>query len=62
MLDWKQTPEALDIENRISRLTAWVLEVDAHGLEYALALPRARIDKGRGPGHRDQCLKALALE
>lgn len=59
-LAWEAT-EGLAHEHRIARLTRWVLEADAAGLEFALRLPGATFGPDRGPAHRHRCLRALAL-
>ncbi|MCB1929156.1 MAG: DUF58 domain-containing protein [Rhodocyclaceae bacterium] len=59
--DWFRLPPELDTEARLSRLASWVLQADAAGLGYALRLPDQVIDVGVGPGHRQRCLRALAL-
>lgn len=51
----------LALEERLSRLTRWVLEADAHGMAYGLALPDRQIAPQRGEAHRRRCLEALAL-
>ena len=51
----------LDPELRLRRLCAWVLEADRLGLPYQLSLGALHIPSGTGPGHRRQCLDALAL-
>jgi uncharacterized protein (DUF58 family) len=49
------------LEEKISRLTRWVLEADAAGIVYGLELPNATIDPATGTAHRERCLHALAL-
>jgi uncharacterized protein (DUF58 family) len=49
------------LEEKLSRLTRWVLEADARGMAYGLELPHRVITPQRGDGHRRQCLEALAL-
>lgn len=51
----------LPTEEKLSRLTRWVLEADSHGMAYGLELPDRKINPQRGDGHRHQCLEALAL-
>lgn len=48
-------------EQKLSRLTRWVLMAEAAQARYALSLPTQRIDFGLGAEHRDRCLTALAL-
>ena len=60
-LDWHVLPESLDIEEKLSRLTAWVLTAQAAGLRFALRLPNAIIEPGSGAAHTRLCLEKLAL-
>jgi uncharacterized protein (DUF58 family) len=60
-LDWAAVAALAEVEDKLSQLTAWVLEADRLGARYALTLPDANIPLGQGPGHRDGCLRALAL-
>jgi len=48
------------LEQRLSRLCAWVLTAEDQQLDYGLRLPGAEIAPGRGPAHQQQCLEALA--
>jgi uncharacterized protein (DUF58 family) len=50
-----------DLEARLSRLCRWILDAEAAGLRYALALPGVRIPPHSGPAHSRRCLEALAL-
>lgn len=50
-----------DLETRLSRLTAWVLQADRLGLDYGLRLPGKEIAMGHGAAQRRRCLEALAL-
>lgn len=50
----------LDTEARLEQLARWILEAEARGEPYALALPAIRIDAAHGPEHRDSCLSLLA--
>jgi uncharacterized protein (DUF58 family) len=61
VLDFDALPSDLDTEQRLSRLTRWVLDADAAHLQYALRLPDAQVDAGSGTPHRERCLTALAL-
>jgi uncharacterized protein (DUF58 family) len=61
MLDFDALPPSLDLEQRLSRLTRWVLDADASHVRYGLRLPDAMIFTGAGAQHRDHCLTALAL-
>ena len=59
-LEW-QFGGTLAPEDRLSRLTAWVLLADRVGVSYGLNLPGIEIGTGQGDGHRRHCLEALAL-
>ncbi len=54
-------PDRLDLEEKLSRLTRWVLDAHAAGIAYGLKLPGVTINLGGGEAHRDRCLEALAL-
>lgn len=60
-LEWASLGGEFDVEARLSRLTGWVLRADESGRAYGLRLPGIEIPPGRGPQHRDRCLKELAL-
>jgi uncharacterized protein (DUF58 family) len=59
-LDW-QTCGGLPPEERLSRLTAWVLAADRAGADYGLRLPNLTIEPAGGEAQRRRCLEALAL-
>ena len=50
-----------DIEQKLSRLCAWVLSADKLALDYGLRLPSLEIKPACGEAHKRQCLEALAL-
>lgn len=60
-LRWSALPAQMDVEARLSRLAAWVLRADANGMGWRLELPGTSLGPAHGGGHRDACLKALAL-
>jgi uncharacterized protein (DUF58 family) len=60
-LAWEQLPPRMDAEEKLSRLTRWVLDADALGLAYGLRLPGLELPIGRGESQRSRCLEALAL-
>ncbi len=51
----------IGVEQRLSRLTWWVLEAERAQLPYGLKLPGNSVAPARGKHHRDACLEALAL-
>jgi len=65
VLAWDALPPSMNVEQRLSRLCAWVLAAEhalaGDELEYTLSLPGVSIGPARGPAHRDTCLRALAL-
>jgi len=59
-LDWADGHLA-DTEQRLSRLTAWVLLADREGLDCGLRLPGQTLPPGQGDAHRRAALDLLAL-
>jgi uncharacterized protein (DUF58 family) len=49
-----------DVELRLARLTAWLLQAERLGVDYGLRLPRQEIRPGSGERHKRRCLEALA--
>jgi uncharacterized protein (DUF58 family) len=60
-LDWFTLPSQLNTEQRLSRLTRWILEAEQTNAQYGLRLPGTEIAPGCGDAHRAACLRALAL-
>lgn len=60
-LDWALLPPALDVEARLSQITAWVLEAEGRGLRWGLRLPGMELAPAGGTAHRRAALEALAL-
>lgn len=60
-LDWHALPAGLGVEERLSRLTRWVLDAHAAGVAYGLRLPSLTLPQAGGEAHRVRCLEALAL-
>jgi uncharacterized protein (DUF58 family) len=59
-LDWEYFT-GMDRENRLSRLSYWVVELSKSSDEYGLRMPGVEISPGRGSQHREDVLRALAL-
>lgn len=62
-LDWQHTSIS-GTEERLSRLTAWVLAAESNpggSTRYGLSAPGIQLDTDNGSAHRDACLRALAL-
>lgn len=60
VLDWT-TLGALPYEDRIGRLTHWVLLAESEQRPYRLVLPTLSLGPAQGPAHRADCLRELAL-
>jgi uncharacterized protein (DUF58 family) len=50
-----------DVERKLSRLAAWVLQAEQLGLDYGLRLPTQEIRPASGEAHKRRCLEALAV-
>lgn len=61
VLDWSDLPANLDVDQRLSRLCAWVLAADLQGRAFALQLPGLRVATASGSQHVQACLTRLAL-
>ena len=62
-LDWQQT-QISGTEERLSRLTAWVLAAESipnGGTRYGLKIAGIHLQPDSGAAHRETCLRALAL-
>ena len=60
-LDYADMPNTLGLEQRLSRMSRWVLDATQGGLRYGMRLPGKEIEFGAGDAHQTQCLEALAL-
>jgi uncharacterized protein (DUF58 family) len=54
-------PDAIALEDKLSRLARWVLDAHAGGLAFGLKLPGLTVRMGSGEAHSERCLEALAL-
>ncbi|MDH5583653.1 MAG: DUF58 domain-containing protein [Gammaproteobacteria bacterium] len=52
---------ALDVEERLSILTRWIIDADRTLEDYGLRLPATEFPPAHGDAQRRQCLEALAL-
>ena len=59
-LDYADTPDR-NTEEKLARMTRWVLDAEAQGLHYGLCLPNGELPSNSGIAHRDQCLRRIAL-
>lgn len=60
-LDFSTLPSQMDTEEKLSRLTSWVIEAEAIGLPYAFHLGQTVFACSNGMTHQHACLRALAL-
>ncbi|CAG1003250.1 hypothetical protein BURK1_03027 [Burkholderiales bacterium] len=60
-LEWAALPRGLDVETRLSRLTAWVLAAEHAARPFALRIPGATLPVGQDRDHRRTALTMLAL-
>lgn len=60
-LDWRHFPAHMDVEDKLSRLTRWVLDAHAQGITFGLRIPGRTIALAGGDAQRGRCLEALAL-
>jgi uncharacterized protein (DUF58 family) len=61
LLDFASLPTHLGLEEKLSRMTRWVLEAERLGAPYAFRLGSVEIDSANGEAHLHACLQALAL-
>lgn len=60
-LRWRDLPNHLSIEDKLSRLTAWVLAAEKAVCRYRLELPGFQLTADHGPTQAARALSALAL-
>lgn len=60
LIDFNSLPTQLPLEQRLSRMTSWILEADRLGLPYEFKLGALHLPNGSGENHRHMCLSALA--
>ena len=59
-LDFSDAPDR-NIEEKLARMTRWVLDAEAQGLRYGLRMPDSELPASNGVAHRDECLRRVAL-
>jgi uncharacterized protein (DUF58 family) len=59
-LDFSDAPDRNE-EDKLARMTRWVLDAETQGLRYGLRLPDGELPASNGIAHRDECLRRLAL-
>jgi uncharacterized protein (DUF58 family) len=60
-LTYADLPLHFTAEQRLSRLTHWVLEAERIGMRYSLNLPGQEIASNHGSAHKHACLSALGM-
>ncbi len=61
LLSFSALPDQLGLEQKLSRLCAWVLMAEQEKITYAFELGAVRLKKNSGEAHQQACLTALAL-
>jgi uncharacterized protein (DUF58 family) len=61
LLEWSATPASSPTDERLGRLTAWVLAAERMARPFAMTLPGVALPAGQGRDHRRAALTALAL-
>lgn len=59
-LDMADAPDRNE-EDKLARMTRWVLDAEAQGLRYGLRLADGELPSSSGSAHRDECLRRIAL-
>ncbi len=59
-LDYADTPDRNE-EEKLARMTRWVLDAETQGLRYGLRMPDGELPSSNGIAHRDECLRRIAL-
>jgi uncharacterized protein (DUF58 family) len=59
-LDYADTSDR-NQEEKLARMTRWVLDAETQGLHYGLRLPDGELPSNHGIAHRNECLRRLAL-
>lgn len=59
-LDFSDAPDRTE-EEKLARMTRWVLDAEAKGMRYGLRLPDGELPSNNGIAHRDECLRRIAL-
>lgn len=59
-IDFATLPSTLQLEQKLSRMTRWVLDAEAIGAPYTFCLGDLLLSAACGSAHRNHCLQALA--
>jgi uncharacterized protein (DUF58 family) len=59
-LDFSLAPER-NLEDKLARMTRWVLDAEASGARYGLRLPGSELPPNNGLAQRNECLRRIAL-
>ena len=58
---WTDTPQQASIEQRLSRMCAWVQSADASAAHYNFEMPGITKSRQSSPEHLKECLRHLAI-
>ena len=61
VLDFSKLPKYMDQEDKLSRMTSWVIEAERLAIPYGFRLGSTEYLASNGPAHQEACLRALAL-
>ena len=59
-LEYADVAALPDVEQKLSQLSAWIVEAERSGYAFGLRVPGFEAEPGRGPSHFHRCLSALA--
>ena len=59
-IDFTALPASLQLEQKLSRMTRWILDAEAMGAPYAFCLGELLLPAACGPAQQSRCLQALA--
>ncbi len=60
-IDFCKLPRRMDLEDKLSRMTRWVLDAESRGVPYAFRLGSVALPLALGPAQEAACLRLLAL-
>ena len=60
VFNWQQV-QSIDLEDKLSQLTFWLLAADKQNMDYQLSIPGFESSYAHGEHHLTQCLEKLAL-
>ncbi|TDK68133.1 DUF58 domain-containing protein [Sapientia aquatica] len=61
VLDFAALPNHLGVEEKLSRLCAWIIKAEQDQVRYSLKIEHTHLAQNSGDDHQQACLKTLAL-